>query len=66
MKYVKNYKTRNVMIYVTTVLTARSVGLEGLIVEQRVQITDIGIYWKGATLNIDRKLLNNAKNIKFA
>jgi hypothetical protein len=49
MEYVKNYKTRNVMIYVTTVLTARSVGLEGLIVEQRVQITDIGIYWKGAT-----------------
>jgi hypothetical protein len=37
------------LINVTAVITDRSAGWNDLVVEQRVQNTDIGTCWKGAT-----------------
>jgi hypothetical protein len=54
------------LINVTAVIMDRSAGWNDLVVEQRVQSTDTGTYWKGATLNTGRVLVNNAKNIECA
>ena len=54
------------MINVTAVITDRSAGWNDLVVVQRMRNTDTGTYWKGATLNTGRVLVNNAKNIECA
>jgi len=44
------------LISVTAVITDMSARWNDLVVEQRVQNTDRGTYWKGATWNTDRVL----------